>query len=106
MYRGGNGQLIAKLERYASLHHSGELARSLCLSRIRLVVVVAASAARARSLRDAGLRLVHGRRLFRFGCFDAAAAAKLARAVKTEQLLAPTWLSLDSAEPAPLLNRL
>lgn len=102
--RGGNAQFIAKLARYAALHHSGELASSLGLPRIRLVVVVAASSARTRSLCDAAQRLVHGRRLFRFGFFDSDAATKLARAITAEHFDARRWLTLDAEEPTALLT--
>ena len=66
--RGGNRSVVEKLARYASLHHTGVLARVFKWQRLRAVLVLTPTPARASQLRALAARtLVHGRFLFWFG---------------------------------------
>ena len=94
--RGGNRRLLDKLRRYGELHRQGFFREAYGHDRLRAVLFATTSAVRAEHLRRLASTLVHSRRLFWFGSYQAKnhAGQPKSRFTAAEILMVP-WYTGD-----------
>jgi len=99
--RGGSRRLLQKMQRYVELNRNGFFKHVYCHERLRAVLFLTPSAARAENLRRLARQLEHGRRLFWFGAYHHD-RRQLGSAITPATILIHSWRDADD-RPTSLL---
>jgi len=97
--KGGNSQLLRKMERYVLFHRQGFFKQAYGQEKLRAVIFLTSSEARAERFRVLAKSLKHGRRLFWFGAYMALGPnRKQESPFKPETILSLDWNTAEDDE--------
>ena len=96
--RGGNALIAERLRLYAEAHHRGFFRRVYGHDRLRAVLFLTTSTARANRFRQFAAALPHARALFWFGTYQGTANdGRVTSTLATDTILSARWATADGA---------
>lgn len=94
--RSGNKTLLAKMRKYAELHHKRFFREVYGHDPLRAVLIATTSPERAERFREYAMTLPHGRRLFWFGCYETKdTRGRPMSDFSTDTIFSPMWTDTD-----------